>query len=414
MAILRSTVLPALRSAFASLRRSPLRSLLLLQGVLWATVLGVLPPSIIRGSREAAMKKAESFGAGRVLLYEAPREHPALDWNTVGALRGLGRNEIRSVSGFGRAPGLLVVDGERAGRDSRRLVEGRWFRREELDSGAPVALLSRQEARKRFGSDRALDRRIPSPARPGLELAVIGVFEVHDERARLLDDFGYQRDHALRGVVSEMLRYFGVYRRDLDWLRATDRIVVPARSHPEISLDVVELSVRPDALARSISALKTELVRRGVRPIFLSNLMVQLLFSDAFETLERIHLVIFLVGVFAGVVVVVNTHILAVLERQREIAIRRVEGATRRVIAMQFVVETGTTCLAGSILGIPLALALAALRTRLDPSGSLHWILPIPETLQTVAAITLFGVVGGLLPAMKAARVEPAEVLSHE
>lgn len=414
MSIVHSTLLPAVRSALGSLRRSPLRSLILIQGVLWATVMGVLPPAIIRGSREAAMEKASAFGADRVLVYEAPRENPALDWSTVSALRDLGWPEIRSISAFGRAPGLLVVDGEHADRASRQLVEGRWLSAQELASGALVGLVSADAARARFGSQSAVGRRIPSPARPGAELTIVGTFEIHDERAEMLDDFGYRKEHPLSGVISEMLRYFGVRPRDLDWLRAADRVVVPAKSHPQIAVDVLELSVRPDALAPTISALKTELVRRGVRPIVLSNLIVQILFSDSFETLTRIHLVIFIVGVFAGVVVVVNTNILAVLERKREIAIRRVEGATRRVIAMQFVVETGTTCLAGSILGIPLALSLAWLRTRLDPSGSLNWIVPFSEVFQTVAAITVFGIVGGLLPAMKAARVEPAEVLSHE
>jgi ABC-type antimicrobial peptide transport system permease subunit len=102
------------------------------------------------------------------------------------------------------------------------------------------------------------------------------------------------------------------------------------------------------------------------------------------------------------------------LDRRKEIAIRRVEGATTWAIAVQLVIENGTLCLAGGLLGIPVALGLAALRTALDPSGAIRWIFPMAETVQTIVTVTAFGLAGGLIPALEAARIQPAEVLAHE
>lgn len=414
MSALRSTLVQAIRHAFGSLIRSPVRSLILLQGVLWATVLGVLPPAIIRGSREAAIARAHELGSDRVVVYEAPGETRRLDWGTAAAIRGFAWPQIQSVSAYGKASGLVAVDGEQAGRASRRIVDGRWFTPEELASGDPVALVPVAVAKARFGVESAIGRKIPSPQGPGDELTIVGTFEIHDERASTLDDFGYRREHVFRGLMAQILEYSGVYPREFDWVREASRIVVPATAHPEVAAGVFELSVRPDAVGDTVRELKKELVRRGVRPVVLSNVMVQIIFSETFEMLSRLHVLLFAIGVLAGVIVVANTNILSMLERKREIAIRRVEGATRNLIALQFVVETGTTCLLGSLLGIPLALALAWFRTALDPSDSLRWIVPVPEIFQTVCAISVFGILGGLLPAVKAARVEPVEVLSHE
>ncbi|MEM7232029.1 MAG: ABC transporter permease [Planctomycetota bacterium] len=309
---------------------------------------------------------------------------------------------------------MLAVDHEHGGKRSRRLIEGRWFSREDIESGAPVALISASEATRRFGDSSAIGKEVSSPANGALRLRVIGTFVIEDERAKLFDDFGYKKDHAFSGFLREVLEYSGVRERNLDWMLEPVRVLVPARSHRDLPVEVAELSVSPELLSPTVERLKKELVRKGMRPVVVSNLMVQVVFSETLDSLGGLHSALFLVAILAGVVVVANMHLLTMLERTREIAIRRVEGATRRLIAIQFIVETGTSCFIGSVLGVPLALGLAWFRTALEPSGSLHWSVPTLEIFQTVAAVTIAGIVGGLLPAYRAAKVEPIEVLSHD
>jgi ABC-type antimicrobial peptide transport system permease subunit len=106
--------------------------------------------------------------------------------------------------------------------------------------------------------------------------------------------------------------------------------------------------------------------------------------------------------------------VLSVLERQREIAIRRVEGARQWHIALQFVIETGTLCLVGGLGGVPLGLAIAMIRCQFEPMGSVTWTFPPAEVAVLLVVVTLVGFAGGLLPAWRAMRVDPVEILRYD
>ena len=87
----------------------------------------------------------------------------------------------------------------------------------------PVALVSVAVARARFGGESAIGQTLPPPAGTEHELTIVGTFELHDERARTLDDFGYRKEHVFRGLMAQILEYSGVYPRDFDWVREANR-----------------------------------------------------------------------------------------------------------------------------------------------------------------------------------------------
>jgi hypothetical protein len=417
VSFLRFTVLPALWSAFRGLRQSPFRSFIVLQGIVWATVLGILPPAVIRGSREAAVERAGELGSNRVLVYEEPGGESRLTWQTAAGLRDVGWQELESVSAYGLAetePPLLLTDSATPRESGRALVKGRWFKGEELSQGAPVCLLSQRLAGELFGARDPIGKliEIPGSTLPGLE--VVGVFSLREDPTAGLDNFGYEKDHPLHGLVQQMMVYMGVMPRDFAWLRDEGRILAPAALRPEVNPTLLKLEVTPEKLAERIGDLRKLLIREGIRPVIVANPVVQVLFSGPLKTMEKMHTVIFVICLLVGSIVVANSVTLTLLERKREIAVRRVEGATTYSIAVQFVVETGTVCFIGSLLGIPLALALAWIRTSLDPSGSIQWMFPVAESLKTILAVGCFGLLGGIIPALKAARVQPVEILSHE
>lgn len=414
---LRFTVVPAIWSAFRGLRKSPFRSFIILQGIIWATVLGILPPAVIRGSREAAVHRATEVGSNRVLVFDDAGEESSLGWKIVDQLRTLGWEGLASVAAYGlpqsESP-LLLVDCLTP-RDAGRVVEdGRWFTREELAQASPVCVISQTVAAARFGGRRPVNEFVEVSDGPHPRLKVIGVVRLSDDPTAGLDNFGYKKDHPLHGLIQEMMTYLGIVSRDFGWVRDENRLVVPAGLFPSIPPGLIKLDIAPDRLSERIADLRTHLVREGVRPTIIANPAVLFLFSGPLRTIEKMHGVIFFICLLVGSVIVANTVILTLLGRKREIAVRRVEGATTFSIAVQFLTETGTVCLVGSLLGIPLAVALAWIRTSLDPSESIQWMFPFAETVQTVAAVAVVGLLGGFLPALKAARVQPAEVLSHE
>lgn len=407
-----SSFLPAVRSAIGTLRGAPLRSALLLQGVLWATVLGILPPAVIRGSREASISRARELGSDRILIYDGEPGGAGWSWSAASHVRSIDRPEIRRVTCYARRPPLLETDAKTAEDCGRRLASGRWFSQEEIRSGVPVCLISSGTAAGRFPDRPAIGETIPAPEGRGT-LRIVGTFEI-DRNQTKLDAFGYEKDHPLYHFLKSALNFLGVLSPDFEWIQDDGLIVVPPPPDPGSRLDLIEVRADPTRLVPLIRELRRKLIGAGLQPLLNANLVAQLFFSGPMETLERFLRIIFAMCLCAGTIVVTCLLVLSVLERRREIAIRRVEGATTWAIAAQFIFENGTLCLAGGLLGIPVALGLAAVRAGLDPSGSVRWIFPVAETLQTIGFVTIFGMIGGLLPALQAARIQPVEVLAHE
>lgn len=114
------------------------------------------------------------------------------------------------------------------------------------------------------------------------------------------------------------------------------------------------------------------------------------------------------VALLVGGVGIANVMIISVLERRGEIGLRRALGATRRHIAMQFVVESAGLAAIGGVLGVIVGGIVTAVYA--DRQG---WLidLPVQALGLGVAAALLIGAVAGLHPAVRAARLDPAEAV---
>jgi putative ABC transport system permease protein len=117
------------------------------------------------------------------------------------------------------------------------------------------------------------------------------------------------------------------------------------------------------------------------------------------------------IGIVVGGIVIMNIMLMSVTERTREIGIRKSLGASRRDIRRQFLAESITLSLLGGIAGLAAGAALAGLVQVASP-------LPARVTLWSVGvALGLgltVGVVFGVFPAMRAARLDPIEALRQE
>ena len=117
------------------------------------------------------------------------------------------------------------------------------------------------------------------------------------------------------------------------------------------------------------------------------------------------------IGIVVGGIVIMNIMLMSVTERTREIGIRKSLGASRRDIRRQFLAEAITLSLLGGIAGLAAGAALAGLVQVASP-------LPARVTLWSVAvALGLgltVGVIFGVFPAMRAARLDPIEALRQE
>jgi len=100
--------------------------------------------------------------------------------------------------------------------------------------------------------------------------------------------------------------------------------------------------------------------------------------------------------------------IVATLERRSEIGLRRALGATRRHIAEQFLAESAALSALGGTAGVLLGIAITT-----GLSQARHWTVTIPgyATWGGLAGALAIGAVAGLYPAIRAARLSPAEAL---
>jgi putative ABC transport system permease protein len=99
---------------------------------------------------------------------------------------------------------------------------------------------------------------------------------------------------------------------------------------------------------------------------------------------------------------------MAIIQRRREIGLRRALGATRRHIAIQFTSEALTLSALGGAGGILAGILITSAYAHIR-----HWRTAIPPTLPpaALAAALTFGLIAGLYPAIRAARQSPTDAL---
>jgi putative ABC transport system permease protein len=133
-------------------------------------------------------------------------------------------------------------------------------------------------------------------------------------------------------------------------------------------------------------------------------------FNNTVGVVLLIGLIVTSISLFVGAVGVMNIMFVSVTERTREIGVRKAIGATRKSILLQFLMESSAICLLGGVIGISIAAILTAvINAALMPAS-----LNIPILMIAVVVSITVGVLAGLIPAFRAARLDPIESLRYE
>src|SRR5262245_15596396 len=117
------------------------------------------------------------------------------------------------------------------------------------------------------------------------------------------------------------------------------------------------------------------------------------------------------VSLLVGGIGIMNIMLVSVTERTREIGVRMALGASRRNIMLQFLIEALVLCTLGGAVGILLGTGLAS-----AASAFLHWntLVSLDSVILAFGFSAAVGVIFGLWPARRAARLDPIEALRYE
>jgi putative ABC transport system permease protein len=311
--------------------------------------------------------------------------------------------EVSYAAIWGQSNGRLSYGAQRTqmiaiiGADDRyqeiqggELLDGRWFTPAELVSGANVAVLDENAAHKLFGRESVLDKEIKVGGRP---TRVIGLY------AQPGNIFSPPGQDIGAIVPYQMLDH----QFTLD---KTNAVYIPVKPKKGVAT--------ADAQEAVTIALR-EL--RRLRPADKNNfdLITQDQILDSFNKITGVFFLVMIVlssvGLLVGGIGVMAIMMVSVTSRTREIGIRKALGATRREILFQFLIEAATLTGLGGVLGILIGLTfgrLATLAMKIDAA------VPIGLTLVAVTVSVSIGLIFGMLPAQRAAKLDPITALRYE
>jgi len=420
----------AFRLGLKSLWLHRLRSLLTVLGIVFGVCSVIAMLAIGEGASFEAQEQIKNLGSQNIILrsLKPPEDQKVSDKGSEGYVLqyGLTYTDLRRIKST--IPGVTIIVPGRIMREyvwnvsrrvdcevmgtvpwypemrNHRVVQGRFFTDLEMESKANVCVLAAEMIPSLFPLDEPLGRDVRIG---GAYYRVIGVM---DRRGRVAagsegeGDAGGAMYRIFIPLETAKTRYGEVLAKERRGSFTAERVALH-----EVTVNVASLEqVLPVA-----DAIKAVMSRNHKKKDYDVIVPLELL-RRAERTKQIFNIVlgsIAAISLLVGGIGIMNIMLASVTERTREIGIRRALGARRRDIIVQFLVETAILAGAGGVMGVALGLTIPFAVTHF---AGMKTIVTLWSPIVAFSISALVGIVFGLYPALRAARMDPVEALRHE
>jgi putative ABC transport system permease protein len=396
--------------ALDSLRANMLRSFLTLFGIIIGITSIIAVISIIQGLDRYWKEKVSNFGPNTFVitqfpittnldkLFEMIRRNPEIHADASDTIRRYcgaceavgvethkqldvryGRQSLQDVDASGITPNILDIEGY-------NVESGRPLQEWDEEHSRFVAFIGADIAEKLFAGADPLGKNIQIGDH---SYNVVGVAEKKGSV------FGFSRDNFARIPLSTFQKIYGSRRTVNISIRGREGQMERAQDESRLAMRTLHhLDYHEDDDFGLITS-------EGVNELF--NSLTSVIFSVS----------LFVVGIslVVGGIVIMNIMLVSVVERTKEIGIRKAVGARQQDVVNQFLVESVVLCCAGGVGGIIFAWCISWLLARFTPLPS---SFPLWAPVVALTLSTIIGVFFGIYPARRAGRLDPIEALRAE
>ena len=402
-----------LRLAMGTFMGNPLRTLLTLLGIVIGVTTVIVMMALIEGLRLKVNNDLSQLGANTFEVSKWPSGFGRVNWRMYAKRQDLTLEDMRAIQEFCPSVGVVSAsDGSGGQKISSATIETRPSVQVTGATSEYINTSGITVASGRFFS--------PVEAVDGRQVAVVGI-DVADTLFPGMEPLGQQlrvkgRPFTVIGVLQRRGSFLGMVSMD-------NVLIVPIRAYEMVygEVDSVEIAVQarePELLEKAKEEV-TNLMRRrrDVAPLAPNDFEVHTneSMTQTFNSLSQVITIasfgVCLLSLVVGGIGILNIMLVSVTERTKEIGIRKALGARKFRILAQFATEAVLMSLLGGAIGVGLGFGLAFLS---------RWVLGFNTVVPPWAvALSLVmssgvGLVFGIYPAARAARLDPVEAMRSE